>query len=357
MINFPFLSKKKKFLGIDIGTSSTRVVELSYSEKGGNVVLENYGEKTNKISKEDLYSGPIKKDFIPSSEEVAGDIKKILSSAEIKNRKASFSIPSFATFFTVFKVPVKPEEDITSAIQFEAKQHIPFPIEEVDLDWSVIEESETKDKTWSKVLLVAVPKKTISKYKEIAKKAEVEFLSIEPEVFSLSRASAVGGDSNKVLQFIDIGIQSTTISIVENGVIKSTHNSDFSEREIARNLVSKLGVSYNEADEMRRNIGFIEGTKEGDVMCEHLDVLVKESKQITDNFLRTENKQVQKNLLYGGPVMSPGLEDFIKTKTGRETCVSNPFLDFSYPSELKEVLKEIGPRYAIAAGLALRNRE
>ena len=356
MFGISLFRKKKRLLGVDIGTFSTKVVELSYSKKG-KVFLENYGEKINETQKETLYTSSRKKAFLLPHQEIANNIRNVLNEAKIEKKEAVFSIPDFMTFFTVFKTPPMPKEEIASVVQFEARQHIPLPLQEVTLDWSVIEEANLDKKIGAKVLLVAVPNNVISEYQKVAQLSGLKLSSIEAEVFSLARASVFGEDCNKVIQLIDIGVQSTTISLVKENVIKATYSIDFSESEIAKKLVDKLGISYNEADEMRRKIGFVEDSNEGKVLCAQLDSLVEEIEQISENFFKTEKKEIDKIILAGGLSLSNGMKTRLEEKTKRKIEIVNPFVDFSYNPILKNSLREMGPRYAIAVGLALRDKE
>jgi type IV pilus assembly protein PilM len=352
----PLFNKTKNFLGIDIGTFSTKMVELSYSKKG-KITLVNYAEKANSPEMEEIFRSPRKKSFSLDHKQIAANVKKVLDDAEVKKREAVFSIPDFMTFFTVFKTPPMPEEEIGATIQFEARQHIPLPLKDVTLDWSVIEKGNEKEKIGSKVLLVAVPNKVINEYQQVAQLAGIDLLSIEAEAFSLARASVSSQDVGKTIQLIDIGVQSTTISIVKDGSIKATYSIDFSEIEMIKALAVKSSMSYTQARQTKDQVGFKKDSEQSKALCEQLDVLVNEIKQIADNLFRTEKKEINKVVLSGGSSLIPGLREYIEVGTKKETKIIDPFLEFSYPLTLKEALKEMGPRYAIATGLALRGRE
>jgi type IV pilus assembly protein PilM len=349
----PLFNKTKNFLGIDVGTFSIKVVELSYSKKG-KVVLENYGEIVNDPKIEDVFYNPRKKSFSLSHQIIANNIKKVLDETGIKKREAFFSIPDFMTFFTVFKTPPMPQEEIGTTIKFEARQHIPLPLKDVTLDWSIIEKSDGS--IGPKILLVAVPNKVIEEYQEIAQLAGVSLLSIEAEVFSLARTIFAKEEPSKTIQLVDVGVQSTTISIINNSMVKATHSVDFSEMDLVKELAVKMNLSYNEASEIKRTSGFNENSEQGKILSKKLDSLVNEINQIADNLFRTEKKEVNKIIVSGGTSLNPGFKDYIQLKTKKETQIINPFLGFSYAPALEKTLAEMGPRYAIATGLALRDR-
>ena len=356
MFKIPFFGKKKKYLGIDIGTFSTKVVELSYSKN--TAVLENYGEKINKIDNKDLENNIRKKTFFSSDQEVANNIKSILSKTKINSQEAVFSIPDFMSFFTVFTTPPMPKEEIASVVRFEARQHIPLPLEEITLDWSLIKNKENKkdEKKELKILLVAVPNKTILKYQKIADLIGIKFSAIEAEIFSLARSSIKKEDILKTIQLIDLGVQSTIITILRNNSIQSTYSIDFSSSENIKYLADFSKISYNEATKIVEREGLANG-KMGFLMKQRIDELISESKRVSDSFFRSEKKEVEKIILTGGSSLIPGLLEYFIEKTGEEVEIVDPFSNIVYPPILKETLKEIGPRYSVAVGLALRGME
>ena len=356
MFKIPFFCKSKRYLGIDIGISSVKVIELSHTSKG--TVLENYGERVVKVNERDLKSGVKKKTFFSSDREVASSVKEILTEAKIGTREAVFSIPDFMSFFTVFTTPPMPKEEVASVVRFEAKQHIPLPLQEMTLDWSLMDESDEKDsrKKGLKILLVAVPNKTILKYQKVAEMVGIKVSTIEAEVFSLTRATVKKDDIPKIVQLIDIGIQSTTITITKDGVVRSTYSIDFSIGEIIKQLACSLDLSYNEAEELIKSKG-LEDEKLGSFLRAQMDKLVSESKQVSDSYFKHEKKDVEKIIIAGGAALMSGLTEYFSERTKKETQVADPFSNISYPPLLKDIIKEMGPRYSIAVGLALRDIE
>ncbi len=353
MFKFFLFGKSKKYLGIDIGTSSIKIVEISRSKNKIN--LDNYGEKINRINEEELQNNLRTRTFFLSEEEIADNIKEILKEAEIKTKEAIFSVPDFMSFFTVLTMPWLPKNEIASVVNFEAKQYIPLPLKDINLDWLLIEEKENKNKRSKelKILLAAVPNKTILKYQRVANLAGISLLSIEAEIFSLIRASIKKEETARVIQLIDFGIQSTTIAIVEGGSLQLAYSIDFSNNENIAHLASGLNINYNEAEEIIKRKGLIDN-QTGPLMKLKVDDLISESKQIANNFFRNEKKEVEKIIFAGGPALTPGLLEYFSEKTGKKVEIVNPFFNISYPPILEEKIKEIGPRYSVAVGLSLR---
>ncbi len=352
MFNIPFFNKNKNALGVDIGSSSIKLVEVSFDKSKINLI--NYGEKIMPIKKEDVASGSSIDSVFSSSAEVGGTIKDIIKKTGMKTKDATLSIPSFMSFFTVFTAPPMSKEEVKTVVQFEAKQHIPLPLSEVALDWSIIEEASSGK--GPKILLVAVPNKTIDQYQEIAQTAGINLLAVEAEVFSLARSAVQEPDINKPILLVNIGFQNTTIAVVENGLIKSTYNTNFSVVSLIKHLATNLGMEYNEAERLIMEIGFSE-KKLNDALSSKVSVLTSEARQVSDSFFRAHGKGIEKIIITGGFALMPGICDFFTKNTKIATELANPFSEINYNSTLSKIINEMNSRYAVAIGLAIREFE
>lgn len=361
MIWNPFKVAPQSFLGVDIGTSSIKIVELS--RWGQKKRLENYGE----IRAEALYEKPFrsfeKSTLTVSSNDVVRAISAILSESKMKTKKSFFSIPDFSSFFTTFKLPPMTEEELPQAVQYEARQHIPLPLSEITLDWQIIE----RGKNGFKILLVAVPNEIIQQYQDIAVKAKLELLALEAEVFGLARAlvkpSKPLPDPSKETESLilaDIGTRSTTISIIDGGVLKVSHSFDTAGNNFTDVVSKGLSVDYKEAETLKQEWGINPDLPEvstRQLLLALIDLISEEIKKISHNFYRAENKQIQKVILAGGSALLPGLADYFSKTLEKPVEIANPFTDIYHPLILENLLKEMGPSFTIAVGLAIRGLE
>jgi len=349
----------KKFLGIDIGTSAIKAIELN--RRGDRIYLENYGE----IKSEAFYTKTFrtfeKSVLSLSLEEIALAIKAILKESEIKTRKCVFTIPDFATFFTTFDLPPMGEKEIPEAVRFEARQYIPLPLSEVALDWKVIEGIYIgKEKTKLRILLVAVPNELINQYQSIATFSNLELTLLEAEVFSLAK-SLIPEDEKRVIAIVDMGLQSTTCSIIDKRILKISHSFDISANQFTEQVAKGLMVEYAIAESLKMKYGILDVEGPGlkgrpsvkNILLPLVDELVKEVERIFAGFYYSEGKEVQKIILSGGSALLPGLVEYFKNYFKIEVEIANPFSKIFYPPILEEKLKEIGPSYAIAIGAAL----
>ena len=351
----------KKSLGIDIGTSSIKIVELS--RRGERRKLENYGE----IAASVLYQKPFRtfeeSTLLLSSQDVSRAIKAVMEEAKIKTRQTVFSIPDFSSFFTSFELPPMTEAELPQAVRYEARQHVPLPLGEVTLDWQVIEgRVSNQKKTKLKILLVAVPNEVINQYRKIAEISRLELLALEAEVFGLLR-SLIGEQKEAVL-LVDIGAQSTTSSIVEKSCLKMSYSFDMSGNELTEVISKGLGVDYKTAENLKEKYGILStppsdapASEVRQILLPLVDVILKEIEKISQDFYRTEGKEIQKIILAGASAFLPGLKEYFQNYFKKETEIANPFSNLFCPPILEQTLKEMGSSYAIAVGVALRGLE
>jgi type IV pilus assembly protein PilM len=357
MVWNPFRAISKNFLGIDIGTSAIKIVELS--GRGGRIKLENYGEASAQTIYEKPFRTIDKSTLLFSSREIARALLAIFEEARITEKKTIFSLPDFASFFIDFTLPPMTREEIPEAVKYEARQYIPMPLSEVVLDWTIIggEMGEGKKKgTPLKILSVAVPTEVVYQYQDIASLAGLKLNGVEAEAFGLLRSLV--REDKRLICIIDIGSQSTTINLAERGVLKKSHSFDISGNELTQLIMKSLNVSYQDAERLKKE----KGLEDADpavkkILVPLLDYIVSETKKVFKNIFQFEGKEVTKIILSGGSAQIPGLKKYFYEEFKTETEIANPFFSIFYPPILEETIKKIGPSYAVSVGMALRGLE
>jgi type IV pilus assembly protein PilM len=363
MIKFPFGSSSKNALGIDIGTFSIKIVELS--RKGERTTLENYGEvTTGQIGSSAFRSGlnQGKDSLALSNKEIAQGIQAILLESKMRSKSVTFSLPDFSSFFTSFELPPMTREELPKAINFEAKQHIPLSLSDVVLDWQVIENkngNETNGQLPNKVILVAVPKEVIIQYQEIGRVCNLTVAALEAEVFGLIRSLIK--DPQKAIILVDIGAQSTTINVVENKILRMSHSFDIGGDALTQEVVDSQGVNFWVAEEFKKqqkiNPQLSPQQSASQIFISKLDLILAEIEKISQTFYQREGKEIGTVILAGGTSLFPGLKEYFVLKLNKEVIIGDPFANIFCPQILATVLKEVGPSYAIAVGMALRGLE
>ncbi len=358
-----FSRRSHRRVGIDIGTSSIKAVELR--TRPSRFHLENYGLITGlDFLPDSLPSGP--STFKLSENEIASGLSRLLEISKIKTREATLSIPVFSSFLTVMELPKMKIEELEKAVPFEARSYIPIPLSEVTIDWlalpteakaaPTIDNKSPTGETVS-ILLIAVPKEVIAKYQKIAELAALNLLAIESESFSAIR-SLVGNDLAPVV-LVDFGARSTTLTLVDQGFPRINHTLDLSGRELTQAIAHGLGLSIERAEELKRASGLsgAEGNTHGlaALLALHLVRLVSEFKKIVELYTRKGGAAPQKIILTGGSTQLPGLLHYLKKELGVEVVLANPFARISHPEKLKSLLSgELASALAVAAGAAMR---
>lgn len=362
------LGKPKSKLGIDMGTASIKIVELS--KEGGRFKLGNYGlfelESIDEALNVNGMAGSSRVAQL-SDQDLTWGIKEILKRSRISARDAVASVPSFSTFATTITMPYLSEKDMAKTINFEARKYIPLPLDDVVLDWSIInvatnsnlqpitnnQQPSTRPPT-VEVFLVAVPKQETERYKNIMKNAGLNLRALELENAALIRA-LIGNDLSPVA-IVNIGGRSTSILIVDNGYERVSHNYEVGGFEITRSISRSLNVGLKRAEELKRSFGI----KEADnnviekAMSSLIDMMAFETKKTIHSYEELKKTKINKVLLVGGLANMPNFANYFGAKLGVPLALGNSLARVIVPDELKKLQNELNSTFAIAIGLAMR---
>ncbi|MDH4128631.1 MAG: pilus assembly protein PilM [Spirochaetota bacterium] len=326
------LFRKKNYLGIDIGTAALKIVELG--RDGDRLRLQNYGITEPKMGVSFKTS-----DF--SNQDLGGLIAEVIKTMKPKTKRAVISLPVFSSFSTVLDLPPMSSKEIPAAIQFEARKYVPVNLNEVELDWIILGESEVVDENKHKkdlikfsnkriqVLLIAVPKEIVSKYTEIARIAGLKLSGLEQESFALIR-SLIGNDKGTYL-IADIGTKSTDIVVVDGGYMKFSHDIEQIDKEAVVIEIEKVINLYQSKYQKK---------------IDHCIIVGGRMVSFTNE---------QSNNLRAGADLRNNWVSFLRQTLGIDVIVGNPLARIIYPPILKDVVNELGPTFAVSVGLAMRN--
>ena len=336
----PLFSKKdKKCIGIDIGTSSIKVIELTKKEETEEVNLTNYGMTTikNITGRESISHNEIS--LNSAIEAISKTLSAVLKEAGIKTKDSLFSLPDFSSFLASFEIPQMDKEDIESAIHFQAKQRVPLPINQVTLDWN-IRETSRDDKKLFEVVLLAVPNQTIEAYRKVAKKTGLDVGLLDAEAFGLAKVFG-SKKSDGVVAVVDIGDENTNINVVEGETPKYSHNLSISTRDFTGGEVLFPEFSYRnvENDPLKRRTEKFEELSEKIIgVCEDYEI--------------EREKEIDRLVVTGGGAFFDSLKSLLSENY--EIGPSYPFDEINYPRELEDSLEELSPLLSVATGMALK---
>lgn len=345
-------------LGVDIGSSSVKVVQLK--KKNGKAILETYGV---------LSLGPYGDTDVGvatnlKTEDISRALIDVMKESNVTTKFATISIPSLSSLIFTLSLPGKLEEaQLSKVIPIEARKYIPVPITEVTLDWFVIPEeaeffdgsvAESNAPSKIEVLVIAIHNNTLSQYKEIVSTTNLHSESFEMEIFSNIRASL--SHETDPIMLIDFGASKTKVSIVEAGIVRMFHVVNRGAQDITRNISQSLSITFEEAEKLKRLVG-LDATidpKVAKVSQSSIDYIFAEINSIVFGYEKKYNKNISKTFLVGGGSLLKGLLDSAKKNFKGEVVYSNPFSKAETPAFLASTLEASGPEFAVAIGLALR---
>lgn len=350
---FLFKKKPKGCLGIDVGASLIKIVELELEDKRYKLVnyaifpLEKYLLRGN--SADDL--GSLK---IPT-EEMAEILQRCVKEAKFKARQVCISIPVRLSFSTLIDLPDMPDREVAAAIPFEARKYIPVPTSEVVLDWSVV--NPLTKKPGRQVLLIAVPKEIVRDYGEMVQLAGLKLKAIEGETFSLSRV-LVGNDKSSIV-LIDAGARSVNISIIDGGHIRIIHNLEMGGLKVTHAIAKQMNLNPDEAEKIKKELstGQVSASQVSQikgVVSSSVGIIAVEIKKIIESYQEKYNRKIEKCIVVGGCVRLFGLTDYLTSKLSLDVSLGDPFARIIYPPLLKPVIQDLGPALTVAVGLAMR---
>lgn len=359
--NMPLFGKKQNYLGIDIGTSSIKVVELKNENGRPKLVTYGFVEESADIIKNDSPQGQA---------HVVAILREIFHRSKTSTDRAVAALPSFAVFTSIISLPAMSEKDLLAAVRWEAKKFVPMPIEEMILDWRVLKEparpqagapntepakpaGKSKDQ---KILLTAAPRTLVKRYVDIFKAAELELVSLETESFALER-SLIGNDPSPIM-VIDIGSIATDISVIVRGIPILNRSIDVGGETITKSIMNSLNIDRDRAEQFKRDFGMANDRNNQQIprTIEFIiSSIVNESRYCLNLYQGQGARGVEKIILSGGSAFLPQLPEYLARVLNLKVFIGDPWARVVYPNELKATLQELGPRFSVAIGLAMRN--
>ncbi len=344
-------SKPKSYLGIDVGTLSIKIVELSNEDNRPK--LENYAILTDyNLALRDLVQDGAEKTPKVFGGEANPMLRRLIKAGEIEAREINMSVPIFSSFLTVMELPQMSELEVAKAVQFEAKKYVPVSLDSVVIDWSLI---GTSGDGKILILLVAIPKDLINEYTNIAREADLKLLTIELETISAARA-LIGNDPVPAV-LMDMGSRDTTISVVDNGSLRISHSIETSGEDLTRALANSLNISWRRAEELKKENGLKvmdNNSQITSVLSPLLDIIINATQNIIDIYFSKTKKKIEKLIIYGGASKMPGFAEYLNSRLKMDVVIGAPFSRVTYPEKLKPAIDEIGHEFTIAIGLALK---
>ena len=335
-----FFSHSKSKLGIDIGTSTIKVVQLK-SDKG-RLTLETYGmvnAAREMLKRQD--------DVVTQTADI---LRNLLLEARTTTKKVVASLPNNIVFVSVIDMPQLSEKEMRSAIEWEARRYVPLPLEDVTLSWSIMPESQQTEKL--KVLLTAVPTSVINNYLRMFKLAGLEPLAFEIEALALIRSLV--GNRDDALIIVDIGAQNTSLNLVDKGFLRVSRNLPLGGDTITAGIAQSLRITPNRAEQFKMDLGLSGDLQQiPQVMKSSLESLKSETGQLVKIF-EAGGGTVGGIIFTGSGSYLPGLVTYF-TDLGIKASLGDPLRAVEYNPLLQDNLMKVAMGLSVAFGLAMRD--
>lgn len=347
----------KSFLGIDIGTTSIKIVELSAGQDG-RPQLMNYGLLETTAYLERFNTAIQTSTLNLFDQEVVGYLNLLLRRTAITTRRAIMSLPSFAVFTTLIEMPAMSEQETTKTMSLHVKQYVPMPLSSVTLDWIKVGERVDADSNRTQqIFLIAIPNNYIESYKRICAATGIQLLALEVEGVSLARALTTGYKDTALV--VDIGSRSTALIVAADGVVKMIAQTDFAGATLTNSLASGLNIAPRRAEMLKRQKGIstLESGAERELSTQllpMLDVILNEVKRVKDAYETTHHDTITSVILSGGGANLLGIEAYMAEQFGVPVTKADPLARVIYPETIGLIRADLGANLAVAIGLALR---
>lgn len=335
-----------EYFGLDIGSYRLKAVQLArQGDKYGLVALgsaPSVGKGLLSEAESDLTA-------------LAEAIKKLHLDTKIATKNVVTALPQDEVFTRVITFPKISEEELSSALRWEAEQYIPIPLAEVTLAHQVVGALRKEKKEMMEVLLVAAPTRLVHKLAKVLDTAGLNPVSIETEILALARSLATSESDTTLL--IDLGARATDLAIIEKGDVIFTRSIPTAGEALTRAVVSSLGLSLEQAEAYKKAYGVDSSKLEGKVsraIEPILGVIVGEMEKAI-HFCRSERgKIIGRALLVGGTAGLPEAVSLLAQKLNIEVQLGRPFLNVAEDGLLSKLPENELPHYAVAVGLAMK---
>ena len=345
--------KHVPMIGLDISSSSAKLVELGKSSNG-DYVLE-------RLATEPFEKGWITDGQIEKFDEVVGAVRRLIDKSGSKTRQVVLAMPQSAVITKRINLPAGlRDEELELQVESEANQYIPFSLDEVSLDFCVIGPSPTSSGD-VEVLIAASRKERVQDRQGLAEAAGLKpvVLDIESHAALLAISRVVDTLPNRgrdaLIALFEIGADTTSLKVLREGEMLYDRDQAFGGSQLTSLISRQYGFSFEEA-EQKKLAGELPDDYEGQILTPFVDSLSQEiGRALQYFFTSTPHHKVHYVMLAGGTATLPGLKDRVTELTGFAAMVVNPFDGMKIASTVREAkVRKEAPSYLTACGLAMR---
>jgi len=347
-------TKMPPLIGVDISSSSVKLVELSQLPNNGPYTVECYAIEA--LPKDAVSDGNIN-----NLDALAETLQRAYKRLGTRIKNVAVALPAAAVITKKILLPAgMSEEDLEFQVESEANQYIPFALEEVNLDFQVLGPAPGNEDELE-VLLAASRKANVEDRVAAAEAAGLKVVVVDVELFAAEtafsqiRAQLPEQADDKCVALIDIGATTMSVNVLRNGQSVYTRDQQIGGEQLTQQIQTMFSLTQEQAESAKRN-GGLPDNYESDVLIPFRDSLVMEIARALQFFFTSSHyNEVDYIVLAGGSSVLPGLDDAVATRTQVSTMVANPFALMTLSSRIKpRQLQADAPALIVACGLAMR---
>jgi len=355
---FQLKRKKPSLLGIDISSTSVKVVELSQTDSGYRV---------ESLAVEPLPANAVTEKNIQEIEAVGESLVKALKKSGTKCKLTALAVPGSSVITKIITMPAGlSDAELESQIELEADQYIPYPLEEINLDFQVLGQTEKNPDTVD-VLLAASRSENVEMRTAVAEIAGLSAKLVDVEAYTIEKATSLivpnanynSSDEKSdsfVVAVLDVGATMTSLNVIENNELIYTREQAFGGKQLTEEIMRRYGLAYEEAGRLKKVGGLPDN-----YIPEVLEPFKENMAQQVSRFLQFfytagQHESVDMIALAGGCASIPGIDELISAQLGVETIIANPFANMDLSNKVNsQALSNDAPALMIACGLAMRS--
>ncbi len=345
----------KSIVGLDIGSSTVKAVELSPKGKGGGFDLTHVGVAP--LAHEAIVQGA----FLNSSA-IVDAIREAVENGKIKTKNAAAAVCGHSVIVKKVSLPVMSREELDDQIRWEAEQYIPFDVNEVNLDFQILETSEGEGQM--DVLLVAAKKDLIDDYVQVMSEAGLVPAAIDVAAFAVENAFEANYDTapEDVVALVNIGAQVVNINILCDGIPAFTRDITTAGNQYTEEIQKTLSISFEEAERIK--LGGKSSEESQEVVPQEVE---KAMQAVSENVIgeisrsleffsaTSAESRISRVLFSGGGAKVAGFQAAFQERMGLDVATLNPLQRMNPNSKFdSDFLDELAPSLGVSVGLALR---
>ena len=341
----------KGLVGVDISSTTVKLLELSV--KNGRYWVESYAVMP-------LPENSVVEKSILNPEAVADALERVVNLANPHTTHVAIAVPTSMVIHKIIEMDADmSDEEREVQIRMDAEQYIPFPLDEVSLDFEVLPDRLANPNRVN-VLLVATRTENVDTRVEVLELAGLVAKVADVESYAMERAFSVFTDTlpmgANTVGILDIGHTMTTLSVMQKGKIIYTREQVFGGRQLTQDVQSRYGLSFEEAGRAKKE-RTLPDDYDTEVLEPFLDAVVQQAARSLQFFFSSSQfNEIDHILLAGGNANIPGLAKLLQQKLGYRVTIANPFLQmgFSPQIDIKKIENDASS-LMVACGLALRS--